>query len=1560
MIRRALIAAVVALLAVSACATTTPVPEKPADVAKVEAPKKQPKGVIAGRLVRRDTKHPIGEMYLNIRSDDEYFNAYTDGYGRFRVEGVPKGTYTIQFYDDGYKQSEFGPYTLTEDQQLTGVAIEVDPVDPQVAPYTYQDVYRPNENVQVNVRSIRVTSLDIDLYRVPDAIVRAELSRGIQRKGMDVSRFETVLSYKQPVGGGGALTWRTTPVAPAFEKPGLYVVRVRGGSSDVVLPLLVSDLALITKRGPSSTLVFAQDLTSSAPMANVQLVPEAGGIDGATTGLDGLATLTHGSAKNVRIWGFAGPHLAYVDTVPAAAAAVAPYRALIITDRPIYRTGHEVHYKVVARADEGGSYRVRPGEAWTVTLRDALGRNIASQTGQTNLFGSFSGTFALDDEAALGDWNLIVENGAVTAVQDFQVQEYRKPEFELQVRSDASQVVQGQDVRVTVQGRYYFGAPLDGASVYYTVYEAAWSPWRDFGWGDASAEAVYDDEDRWSASYGYGRALTSGTVKLDAQGKGVIDVGVPPATYDRKLTIEVSATDASDREVTARQSLLVAAGTFGLALNADGYIFKAGESIPVHVITKQFDGSPVPARVKVTASVETWNEKHRMWVYKTVDSRSVETGAGGEAKWGLVSERPGVVRIDAVATDNHGNAITDTRFLWVTTATGVGGWQKKKSMEIVADKATYKPGETARVLVNSQVEDVHVLFTVEDAHGVRKAQVVKLAGNSRFFEVPLVDADAPTLYLSATFASNKQLYATARALSISPASRMLNVTVAADKPTYAPGETATISVRAADADGRPAKAELSLAMVDEAIYALASDNVPAIGDFFYGPRQSVVTTSYSFPSRYLGGASKDGGDGVRRTFKDTAYWNAHVVTGEDGTATASVVMPDNLTTWRIVGRAVTADEQGRPLRVGQGSHKVVTAKDLIARILPPRFVMAGDTLDLVGQVHNLGEDAASVAVRLEVDGPVSMEGEAAKTLSLASGEQAAVRFPVRVTGSGELAVRIYAKSPSHDDAMELKVPALPVAVPRVRPVSGLARGAFTAKFDVPEGAVAGTQRLDLELTPSLAGLALESLDELARFPYGCVEQTMSAFLPDIAVQLALTDLGKKDPRLEKKLPAMVARGLSRLERLQHEDGGWGWWENDASRPFTTAYVMYGLALAEQAGFEVDPDLMDRGTEALLGMFVEGAAPPVAAYGALALATAGTDNEAVPVLVKGLSARPGDLDPWTVAVLAQAAHLLGDEATRDALVGDLAGRAKREGDVAWLEGTTYQYGWNENRFETTAMALKAVVAQDANHELVQPLVRYLVRHRRGGMWDTTRDTAMAILALVDVLRETGEGQATYTAKVSVDGTEVATVAVDPGNALTLRKAVALAAKDLSPGEHELSVSLDGQGTLYWSGALRFGDTPDPREEGLRVSRRYQRVVRGVDEDETPTIKLVDLSEGGVQVGDELQVTVTLETDEDRDYVIIEDPLAAGFEVRPHSLMSTSDDGSWGFWYSHFEARDEKVAFFATTVPKGKHDLSYRVRVEAAGTVTAAPAAAWHMYLPTIAGNSGKSTLQVAPR
>ena len=115
----------------------------------------------------------------------------------------------------------------------------------------------------------------------------------------------------------------------------------------------------------------------------------------------------------------------------------------------------------------------------------------------------------------------------------------------------------------------------------------------------------------------------------------------------------------------------------------------------------------------------------------------------------------------------------------------------------------------------------------------------------------------------------------------------------------------------------------------------------------------------------------------------------------------------------------------------------------------------------------------------------------------------------------------------------------------------------------------------MTVSPSHAATVLEALDYLAAYPYGCVEQTMSRFLPTTITAQVLRNLKIRKPDLEQELPHMIKSGLQRLYGFQHRDGGWGWWKNDASNPFTTAYVVFGLAQARKADVAVDGRVMKR-------------------------------------------------------------------------------------------------------------------------------------------------------------------------------------------------------------------------------------------------------------------------------------------------------------------------------------------------------------------------------------------------
>ena len=121
----------------------------------------------------------------------------------------------------------------------------------------------------------------------------------------------------------------------------------------------------------------------------------------------------------------------------------------------------------------------------------------------------------------------------------------------------------------------------------------------------------------------------------------------------------------------------------------------------------------------------------------------------------------------------------------------------------------------------------------------------------------------------------------------------------------------------------------------------------------------------------------------------------------------------------------------------------------------------------------------------------------------------------------------------------------------------------------PANANAQARTLRIEASPSIAGTLFGALDYLTSYPYGCTEQTMSSFLPNVIVAQTLKEVKTASLRATNDLDKKVQRGLDRLYEYQHQDGGWGWWKDDQTDPFMTAYVVDGLTLARGAGFAVE-------------------------------------------------------------------------------------------------------------------------------------------------------------------------------------------------------------------------------------------------------------------------------------------------------------------------------------------------------------------------------------------------------
>ena len=377
----------------------------------------------------------------------------------------------------------------------------------------------------------------------------------------------------------------------------------------------------------------------------------------------------------------------------------------------------------------------------------------------------------------------------------------------------------------------------------------------------------------------------------------------------------------------------------------------------------------------------------------------------------------------------------------------------------------------------------------------------------------------------------------------------------------------------------------------------------------------------------------------------------------------------------------------------------------------------------------------------------------------------------------------------------------------------------------------GSRLLGIRVSPSIAGSLFGALDYLTTFPYGCVEQTMSSFLPNIVVTQAVNELGLKVSLDTAAVQEKIRAGLDRLNNFQHEDGGWGWWETDESHPFMTAYVVAGLAQAKAAGVQVDAERIEKGAQWIGKSFA--ADPKLAsdlrAYMQYALAVAGKPD--ANALAQVFDQR-SKLSPYGLAILGLAL-----EQAKDARAGEIAAAleqaAQQDSEQAWWTATRDQMlDFSEDATpEATAYAVKFLSHQRPNTPLLPKAALWLMNHRNEGYWwTTTKQTAMVIYGLTDYLKATNELNPNMTATVLVNDVPVLTKKLDQAAALGLPELM-LDESKLQPGVNHIRITTTGQGRLYYSTRAEYYSTDDKLQKtgttSLNILRDYFKLVPAKD-------------------------------------------------------------------------------------------------------------------------------------
>jgi len=811
-----------------------------------------------------------------------------------------------------------------------------------------------------------------------------------------------------------------------------------------------------------------------------------------------------------------------------------------------------------------------------------------------------------------------------------------------------------------------------------------------------------------------------------------------------------------------------------------------------------------------------------------------------------------------------------------------------------------------------------------------------------------------------------------------------------------PQDPGTFTIRVADHSGAPVQAQVSLAVIDEAVYGVKPDDTPEPVRFFYRREYTRVNTNFSRDYYFTGYSGRDRlqlasrrrrpftladfkGDKppqaqVRKDFPDAIYWLGDLVTNAAGEARMAVKYPDTLTTWRLTARAVTVNTQA-----GSTVARTTTTKDLIVRIVTPRFLTEGDDVVLPTLVHNYRTDATSATITMAAAGLVPVgTARAPATATLAAGAEQRHDWPFAARSVGTARVTATATTSADSDAVELPVPIVPYGVRREAAASGSLAGAGEAMASVmvPADSNPAARSIAVAVAPSMAGSLLGALDFLTNYPYGCTEQTLSSFLPNLLVTRALTELKLAPTERLSALDRMVSAGLQRLGEMQHPDGGWGWWPNDANHPFMTAYALWGLDEARRAGVKVESSQLFGGARALAQQYAQypRAVPDLKAYMVYVLQHAAGDRATVEWFADGgrgqyqhAAARD---DVWAardrMSAHGRALLLLTLDEAKDARANELA--TALEAEAVTTGELTYWTSENDpllqdtvdTRVEATALAVQALVRRNPRSPLLERAVRYLLLNRSGGYWGSTKKTAMAIYGLLAFMQARGETAQPFSVEVFVNGASAGRRAFSAA-ALTAPdpEIVTVAAR---PGVNDVRiVKHEGGGTAYWSVVGTYYDVAGAAARSgsrqLAITRRYAvltpvTVQNRIVYRETPFA-------GTARPGDVLTVRLTVAGARDWRYLAIEDPLPAGVEsIQDTTAYPLENPNRQWWWGSRVEYRDQRTVFFQEGFENGRYEYLYFVRVTSEGTFRAAPAQVSPMYVPGVMASSEPVTLAVA--
>ncbi|NJN84708.1 MAG: hypothetical protein HC802_22075, partial [Caldilineaceae bacterium] len=552
-------------------------------------------------------------------------------------------------------------------------------------------------------------------------------------------------------------------------------------------------------------------------------------------------------------------------------------RWYIFDDRQMYRPGEEVHVKGWTRRvggkQDGDLSLPAPGGSVRYQVMGPQGNQLVDGVAEMSDLGGFDFVFSLPENANLGYAQIYLTAQGVGGIENtnayhpFQIQEFRRPEFEVQARNDEEgPFFVGDETTVSVEAKYFAGGPLPNAETNWNVTSSpgSYSPpnWPDF---------VFGEWIPWWGYYDYnggrgGESYQSFTGKTDASGAHYLRMTFDAATEPRPYAVRAEAVveDVNRQAWASSTSLLVHPSELYVGIRSDRTFVESGVPLEIFAIVTDLDGNAQPDRtIQMQAARLEWKYEKREWREEEVDVQECTVQSGAEpVLCSFETPMGGEYRITATVEDDQGRANLSRFQRWVS-----GGKQppsrnvELEQVTLIPDRETHQPGDVAEILVQAPFAPAEGLLTVSRS-GILYTERFFMDESTFTLRVPIEEAHIPNLNIQVDLTGSaprtddagepiagappRPAFASGNLnLTIPPLSRTLALEVSPQASELEPGAETTIDIQLTDAAGNPvADAEVALVVVDEAILALTGYQLADPVATFYQERGADTRATY--------------------------------------------------------------------------------------------------------------------------------------------------------------------------------------------------------------------------------------------------------------------------------------------------------------------------------------------------------------------------------------------------------------------------------------------------------------------------------------------------------------------------------------------------------------------------------------------------------------------------------------------------------------------------------------------------------------------------------------------